>query len=268
MNYFIYFVITIVTLSAQTPFVPQKTFTFTHSNDLNILGDTSGIGRGDDLLTGVLGLEYVDDTSTYVVNMKAYTQKYIAHAKRIDTIELGYLKEIISDTYHNYDYDLIFGSQIISSGNFYGASLQNLIHKVTKNPELNIPYSNDRSVTFGVSGRVFVSYVWSKDTSFYSDFSVQVNIDKSGYARVETGIKKKYKYASFKIATVLHEIQPFDNSIVIASTPDRYSAYFLFGASVQFSKSFEILLDTTAGGAPLGEKDDYCTTIRLRYFFD
>jgi len=268
MKHFIVLLLGVLVLSAQTPYDLQRSITLTHRNDLNILGQTSGWKKGDDLLTGILGLEYRDGTEIYRADMKAYTQKYLPNGERIDTLELGYLREVVYHQYENYHYALSAGGQIIRSGNFGGSFLQNFIHQLTGNRKLYLPYSDKRDTTFGVEGAIYAAYVWNRYIDLYNHIEAQINIDKSGYASIEAGMRGEYQSISFKVAKVIHYIKPFDHPIVIASTPDNYSSHYVFGAAVSLGEKFKFLVETTHGGAPLGEKDDYSTTIRLRYFLE
>lgn len=246
----------------------KRSISLIHSNDINIGGETSGSNKGDDLLTGTLDIHYRDSDAFYEIDIKSYTQRYIVNGERIDTLSLGYLRDLVSDRYMGYSYNMIVGAQLIHGGNFGGEALQNGIHSLTNNPYINLPYSTKKYTTFGLQSRIWGSYVLNQNFNVYNNLMIEVNIDKSGCGKFELGIEGVYKSISFWLGGAIQYIEPFKHTIVEFSIPDKYSSHIVFGMSVEFTKNYEIMLETSFGGAPLGEKDDYSTKIRLRYFLD
>jgi len=246
----------------------RSSISITHSNDINILGETSGANIGDDLLTGTLGISYRSSEAFYEMNMKSYTQRYIVNGERIDTLSLGYLRDMVSGNHMGYGYNVIIGAQLIHSGNFGGEALQNAVHSLTGNTRNDLPYSDETHTTFGLQSRIWGSYALNQKFNLYNNLAIEANIDKSGSGKLELGVEGAYESVSFWIAGVMQYIEPFNHTLVEFSTPDKYSGYAVLGASVRFAKKYELMLETTFGGAPLGEKDDYSTLIRLRYFLD
>ncbi len=246
----------------------QRSISMIHSNDLNLLGETSGGGTGDDMLTGTLDINYRSSKAYYEMSLKSYTQKYLVDGERIDTLSLGYLRDLVSRRYIKYEYNIIIGVQLKDSENFGGETLQNSIHKLTENFHHDLPYSTKKHTTLGLEGRMWGLYEINQNLNLYNNLLIEANIDKSGSVKLELGVEGIYSNLSFWLGGVTQYIEPFKHTIVEFSTPDKYSAYAVLGASVIFSKKYELMLETTFGGAPLGEEDDYSTLIRLRYFLD
>lgn len=246
----------------------KRSISITHNNDMNLFGETSGASTGDDLLTGMLDINYRNGEAFYEMSLKSYTQRHLVNGERVDTLSLGYLRDLVSEKYMGYEYNVIIGAQLIHSGNFGGETLQNALHALTGNTDYDLPYSSEKHTTFGLQSRMWGSYVINQNFNVYNNLIIEANIDKSGSGKLELGVEGVYKSLSFWLAGVTQYIEPFKHTIVEFSTPDKYSAYAVLGASVIFSKKYELMLETTFGGAPLGEKDDYSTLIRLRYFLD
>ena len=246
----------------------KRSISITHSNDINLRGETSGVKTGDDLLTGVLGISYRDSEAFYEMNLKSYTQRHIANGERVDTLSLGYLRDLVSGKHMDYGYEVIVGAQLIHSGNFGGEVLQNAIHVLTGNPRYDLSFSTETHTTFGLQSRISGSYALNQNFNLYNSLAIKANIDKSGSGKLELGVEAAYESVSFWLGGVMHYIEPFKHTIVEFSTPDKYTSYAVLGTSVRFAKKYELMLETTFGGAALGEKDDYSTQFRLRYFLD
>ncbi|TET86790.1 MAG: hypothetical protein E3J96_06690 [Sulfurovum sp.] len=246
----------------------RRSISITHSNDINVLGETSGVKTGDDLLTGILGISYRDSEAFYEMDLKSYTQRHIANGERVDTLSLGYLRDLVSGNHMGYGYEVIVGAQLIHSGDFGGEVLQNAIHALTGNPRYDLSFSDETHTTFGLQSRISGSYALNQNFNVYNNLAIKANIDKSGSGKLELGVEGAYESVSFWLGGVIQYIEPFKHTIVEFSTPDKYTGYAVFGASARFAKKYELMLETTFGGAPLGEKDDYSTQVRLRYFLD
>lgn len=253
---------------ANPAYEDRSSINFTHSNDFNYRGYNSGLNTGDDLLTGTLGIYYRSDDAFYEMDLKSYTQKYIEEGERVDILSLGYLRDVLSKSSTEYSYRVTVGAQFIQSGNFGGDMLQEAIHSVTASPLNDLPYATETQTTFGVQGRMSGLYILSQDFNLYNNLDFQVNLDHSGRGKCELGIEGTYESISFWVAGVLQYIEPLDHSVVEFSTPDKYSNHVVLGGSVRLLNTYEFMMETTFGGAPLGENDDYSTHFRLRYFLD
>ncbi len=246
----------------------RRSINITHSNDFNYYGHTSGLYTGDDLLTGTLGIYYRSNDAFYEMDLKSYTQKYIENGERVDTLFLGYLRDIISESSTDYSYEVTVGGQFIQSGNFGGDKIQQAIHEVVRRSLIDLPYSNETHTTFGFQGRVSGLYTLNRNFNLYNNLDFQANLDKSGSGKWELGIEGVHKSISFWLAGVMQYIEPLNHTIVEFSTPDKYSNHVVLGGSIKFINTYEFMMETTIGGAPLGEKDDYSTHFRLRCFLD
>lgn len=250
-----------------TPINLQNSITLTHINDINLLGETSGVTTGDDRLTGVLNLEYKDEKSLYTLSLKSYTQRHIAFGQRVDTLSFGYTREILGADEEKYLYSLSIGANYIQSGDFAGEGLQNAIHSITKNPKYNLAYSNEKHSTIGVVIRAFGLYKITTDLTLYSNFNIYQNIDRSNNLELKIGSSYQYNSLSFWAEAVTNHITPFAHSIVEYSTPDENSNFINIGASFSWSQSYEIAIETSIGGTALGESDDYSSLISFRYLW-
>lgn len=262
--------ITIALLSQyiySTPPNINNSLTLTHINDINLLGETSGVTTGDDRLTGLLDLEYKDEKSLYTLSLKSYTQRHIALGERVDTLSFGYLREWIRVDEENYLYGVMIGAEYTQSGNFAGEELQNAIHSITQNPKYNLPFSNEKHSTIGVAIKAFGLYKITTDLTLYSNINIYQNIDKSNNLELKIGSFYQYNSISFWAEAVTNHITPFAHSIVEYSTPDENNNFINIGASISWSQSYEIAIETSIGGTPLGESDDYSSLIAFRYFW-
>jgi len=246
----------------------RRSINITHSNDFNYRGYNSGLYTGDDLLTGTFGMYYRGNDTFYEMDLKSYTQKYIENGERVDILSLGYLKDVISKSSPEYSYEVTVGGQFIQSGNFGGAKTQQVIHGVIRRLQNDLPYSDATHTTFGFQGRASGLYTLNKNFNLYNNLDLQATIDKSGSGKWEFGIEGVHKNLSFWLAGVIQYIEPLNHAIVEFSTPDKYSNHIILGGSVRFFNICEFMMETTFGGSPLGEKDDYSTHFRLRYFLD
>ncbi|MFK5975676.1 MAG: hypothetical protein QM493_04115 [Sulfurovum sp.] len=249
-----------------TPPNLQNSITLTHINDINLLGETSGVTTGDDRLTGLLDLEYKDEKSLYTLSLKSYTQRHIALGKRVDTLSFGYLGDWIQVYKEDYLYRVIIGTEYTQSGDFAGEGLQNAIHSITKNPQYNLPYSNKKHSTIGIAIKALGLYKITTDLSLYSNINIYQNIDKSNNFTLSIGSEYRYRNISLWIEAVSNYITPFAHSIVEYSTPDKQNNFLNIGASIKWCKRYQISIGTTIGGTPLGERDDYSSSIGFRYF--
>jgi|GEM_PF-2752995 len=250
-----------------TPINLQNSITLTHINDINLLGETSGVTTGDDRLTGVLNLEYKDEKSLYTLSLKSYTQRHITLGQRVDTLSFAYTREILGADEEKYLYSLYIGANYIQSGDFAGEGLQNAIHSITKNPKYNLAYSNEKHSSFGVVFRALGLYKITDDINIYSTLYLNQNIDKSNNLTLSIGSEYQYNNISLWIEGVSNHITPFAHSIVEYSTPDENNNFINIGASFSWSQSYEIAIETSIGGTPLGESDDYSSLISFRYFW-
>ncbi len=250
-----------------TPLNFNNSITLTHINDINLLGETSGISTGDDRLTGVLDLEYKDDISLYTLSLKSYTQRHIIAGERVDTLSVGYQREWLYIEEDDYAYGILAGTKYTQSGNFAGESLQNAIHTITKNPKYNLPFSNKSHSTIGVVIKAFGLYRVTHSIDLYTHIDIEQNIDKSNNFEITIGTKWQYNNISLWIEAVSNHITPFAHSIVEYSTPDRDNSFINIGSLINWSNHYEIAIETSIGGTPLGERDDYSSLISFRYFW-
>ncbi len=250
-----------------SPINLNNSLTLTHINDINLLGETSGVTTGDDRLTGVLDIEYKNATTLYTLLLKSYTQRHIALGKRVDTLSFGYVRDWIRVDEEDYLYGLMIGVEYTQSGNFAGEILQNAIHSITQNPKYNLPFSDEKHSTIGVAIKAFGLYQITTNLSLYSNFNIYQNIDKSNNFKLQVGSFYQYNSLSFWAEAVTNHITPFAHSIVEYSTPDRDSSFVNIGASFSWSQSYEIAIETSIGGTALGESDDYSSLILFRLFW-
>ncbi len=263
------FILHIVLLSQyiySTPINLQNSITLIHINDINLLGETSGTTTGDDRLTGVLDLEYKDEKSLYTLSLKSYTQRHITAGQRVDTLSFGYHRDLLQVDKEDYLYRIGVGAKYIQSGDFAGEGLQNAIHSITQNPQYNLPYSNEKHNTFGVTIKALGIYKISTDIDLYSTIDINQNIDKSNHIELSIGSEYQYQNISLWIEAISNYTTPFAHSIVEYSTPDKQNNFLNIGASIKWSKHYQIYIETSIGGTPLGERDDYSSSIGFRYF--
>lgn len=91
--------------------------------------------------------------------------------------------------------------------------------------------------------------------------------DGSNYLYNETGFRYDYQHYRFWGAVGARYTEPFSHKLIEFSFPDQKSVHLLYGASIRFSKSYEVAIEGTLGGAPLGEEDDYTTYLHFKYYF-
>ena len=77
-------------LEATPPKLEREVLVITHSNDINLLGETSGNRFADDGFTGLLQLRYQSKQHAYEVQLNSYTQRHQSQGERVDTLSLAY----------------------------------------------------------------------------------------------------------------------------------------------------------------------------------
>jgi hypothetical protein len=243
-------------------------FTVTHVNDISITGKTSGAKTGDDLLTGVLKVSYKKDDSFYEMVLNTYTQRHILEGKRIDTLSFAYLSEVLKKEDDVFASTLMLGPIVTASGNFAGESLQDAVHALSNNPHYNLEYDTASKVILGLDARYLTSYKYSTNVSFYNHLNAQAHSDGSVNANDQMGVLGVYDGYAFWAGIGVQYIEPFDNAIIKSSTVDTFVTYALLGASMKISEKYELMIETSIGGAMLGEKDDYATKFSFKYFLE
>ena len=246
----------------------KKSVSITHINDFNIAGKISSGKTGDDLLTGVLKIEYKKEKSYLDIILNSYTQRHIVDGKRVDTLTIAYLKNIFSKSVEQYSYYIFVGGQYISSGNYGGEFLQDLIHRVTHNMKYNLSYSSQKHQTIGIVGKYIGYYTYDINTVFYNTLNLAFNIDKSIDSEFKIGVATQINHIGVWFGVGMKYINPFNHSVVRFSTIDKCTYYALSGISFDINEQYSINIETALGGGYLGRQHGYTTKFSVQYFFD
>jgi len=255
-------------LNATPPQWEREALMVTHSNDINLLGETSGDRFADDGLTGVLSLRYQTQPHAYEIQLNSYTQRHQSQGERVDTLSLGYFQGMEALTYRGWRLWGEMGVVVMRSGAFGGEGLQNVIHSLTGNPHYNLPFSSTDHTTIGLEGRVSTTHPLPYTLTLYTHTTLALQSDGSGRESLEVGIQRDYESLTLWGGAKAHHLTPFAHPIVEASTPDTQSLSWLFGGSYHLTPHYELQLESIIGGAPLGEEGDYLSTIVLVYHWD
>ena len=234
-------------------------FEISHSNDINIFGKTSGVNTGDDLLTGTLDIFYNHkNNEIYQLNLKSYTTRHSNSPKRLDTMNISYLKNIFENNNNN----IYLGVSASTAGNFAGEAIQKIVHTITNNEIYNIAYAKNNHSTLGIITKLQTEY---NIDSFIlnNELSLNINIDKSGEYKNITKITKTYKYLFLYTGFGITYVNGFKHKIVQDSILDNFTKYIFVGIGFNISSESSVDIKTSIYGADMYRQNDYSTAIRF-----
>ncbi len=250
------------------PIIAQKPqLILSHANDLNLLGRTPSSQTGDDLLTGIIDFWYLDTKSLYEINLQVYTRHHYPTQDQLDLITVGYLRQIVQYDKDKYHYLIFGGAHIIDSGSYGGKTLQDGIHLLTGNKRFDLALSSKQKSGVGIAFKGFGDYRITLDSKLYTQLFGAYYSDASGYIYNETGVLYDWKKYIFWSAFGLSYIEPFSLPIVEFSYQTKQSAQLRYGVLYRFGDHYEVGLEGSYGGSPLGEKEDYTSYLHLKYYF-
>jgi hypothetical protein len=271
MNKIILYLLTVWHLSIDIDASPldfnREQLILSHGNDINLLGETSSVARGDDLLTGTLGLVYMNDTSLYLLNLQTFTRRHSAYQDRIDLLTLGYLHTLYTLHEADYSYRLMGGVHFIGTGNYGGEFLQNIVHTLSNNEDYSLRQSNETKNSMGLAFKAFGIYTLSDTMNVSMLVDVAMYFDGSGYIKNELKLNYRYDTYTFWAGVGADYTKAFSVSIIEDAYEESKSMHLLYGASIPFLENYEIAIEGSYLGAPLGKKDDYSSYLYLRYYF-
>ncbi|WP_154806470.1 hypothetical protein [Sulfurovum lithotrophicum] len=244
------------------------------SNNINLKGQTSH-PYGDNFNTGTLKLKYTTDTYAYSVNMTAYTQKYseldsiLTSKRRIDTLEFEVTKKVKIIQGKNYRCNINIGTQLLLSGDFGGAKLQNTIHEHTDSDEVEIPYSDDKHNVIGIQGEINYLYNINKYINIYSDLKSKIYSDTSNITSAEIGTLLTYRFIDFKLSLGAKHIKPIQQELVKILTINKNPHYIIGEVDIQLPKGISVNIGTLLDGDhPYGNNsNDPYSYFRIAYKF-
>ena len=216
-------------------------FRFYTTNNIDIQGDVAKY-QGDDFNTGTLLLEIKKNEYIYGFNFMIYTQSNpeFGATQRVDVIEQSFGKVLYAQHTENFAADFSVFEQLIVAGNFGGATLQSFVHKTTKNSDTVLPYSTDRHMTLGLGFKADSIYYINKYQYAFIDVQASINIDGSGFAELEIGTIRHYKWFQFKLLLGIKYISPLKQELVEAATVVRVPKFAI--AELGFNLSDRVLL--------------------------
>ncbi len=216
-------------------------FRFYTTNNIDIQGDVAKY-QGDDFNTGTLLLESRKNEYIYGFNFTLYTQSNpdFAATERVDVIEGSLGKSVGGYHSKNFAANIYLFGQYIAAGDFGGEAVQTLIHQATKNSDISLPYSTDRHATMGLRLKADSLYYINEYQYAFSNTEGSINIDGSGYAQLNIGTIRHYKWFQFKLLLGIKYISPLKQELVEAATVVRVPKYAI--AELGFNLNDRVLL--------------------------
>jgi len=234
-------------------------FEISHSNDINIFGKTSGVNTGDDLLTGTLDISYNhNNNEIYQLDLKSYTTRHSNSPKRLDTMNIAYLKSIFKNNHNN----IYLGASVSTAGNFAGEIIQKIVHTITSNEIYDIAYAKNNHSTIGIIAKLQTRHKIDSFT-LSNNLSLNTNIDKSGEYKNISKIAKEYKYLSLYTGLGATYVNAFKHTVVENSIIDDFTKYVFVGISFNISSKVSFDVKTSVFGADMYRQDDYSTALRF-----
>lgn len=238
-----------------------------HGNDINLLGETSSVARGDDLLTGTLGLVYMNEMSLYSLSLQTFTRRHSVYQDRTDLLTLGYYHTLDAFQTSDYAYRLMGGIHFIASGNYGGEFLQDIVHTLSNNEDYHLIQSNEEKNSMGLAFKLFGQYHITDTLNLSMQIDGAIYADGSKYLNNKLRLNYRYETYTFWAGMAGTYTKAFSVPIIEDSYEATDSMHLLYGASIPFLENYEVALEGSYLGAPLGKKDDYTSYLYLRYYF-